>query len=125
MVKATIEIDGRQVPFKASAMIPRIYRIQFHRDIFGDMRKLMGEIKDSDGDASTMDIGSLLIFENIAYMMAKYADPEGVPDTAEEWLDEFNTFSIYMILPQILDLWGLNMETEVEQKKSLARLTAR
>ncbi len=125
MVKATIEIDGRQVPFKASAMIPRIYRIQFHRDIFADLRKLMGEIQDSDGDASTMDIGSLLIFENIAYMMAKYADPEGVPDTVEEWLDGFNTFSIYRIFPQILDLWGLNMETEAEQKKSLARLTAR
>ena len=28
-----IEIDGKQVPFKASAAIPRIYRIKFHRDI--------------------------------------------------------------------------------------------
>lgn len=28
----TIEIDGKQVPFKASAAIPRIYRIKFHRD---------------------------------------------------------------------------------------------
>lgn len=28
-----IEIDGKQVPFKVSAAIPRIYRIKFHRDI--------------------------------------------------------------------------------------------
>ena len=25
-----IEIDGKQVPFKSSAAIPRIYRIKFH-----------------------------------------------------------------------------------------------
>ena len=27
-LKRTIEIDGRQVPFKASAAIPRIYRMK-------------------------------------------------------------------------------------------------
>ena len=32
MVK-NIEIDGKQVPFRASAAIPRIYRIKFQRDI--------------------------------------------------------------------------------------------
>ena len=32
-----IEIDGKQVPFKASAAIPRIYRIKFHRDIYKDL----------------------------------------------------------------------------------------
>ena len=33
MIK-TIEIDGKQVPFKASAAIPRIYRVKYGRDIF-------------------------------------------------------------------------------------------
>ena len=33
----TIEIDGKQVPFKASAAIPRIYRIKFHRDVYKDL----------------------------------------------------------------------------------------
>lgn len=32
----TIEIDGKQVPFRASAAIPRIYRMKFHRDIYKD-----------------------------------------------------------------------------------------
>ncbi|MGN1457264.1 MAG: hypothetical protein ACI4XP_04820 [Acutalibacteraceae bacterium] len=31
----TIEIDGKEVKFRASAAIPRIYRIKFHRDISG------------------------------------------------------------------------------------------
>ena len=42
---------------------------------------------------------------NIAYVMAKHADPS-IPDTPEEWLDGFNTFSIYQVLPQIIELWG-------------------
>ena len=57
------------------------------------------------------------MFENIAYVMAKHADP-GIPDTPEEWLDEFNTFSIYQILPQLIELWGLNVKTDVEAKKT-------
>ena len=28
-----ITIDGKEVPFRASAAVPRIYRIKFHRDI--------------------------------------------------------------------------------------------
>lgn len=32
-MKQYIEIDGKQVAFKASAAIPRIYRMKFHRDM--------------------------------------------------------------------------------------------
>ena len=39
MVKQ-IEIDGKLVSFKASAAIPRIYRIKFGRDIYADLRQL-------------------------------------------------------------------------------------
>jgi hypothetical protein len=56
--------------------------------------------------------------------MAKHKNPD-IPDTPEEWLDEFNTFSIYEILPQIISLWGLNVETEVESKKNLMKLNAK
>ncbi|MEF2814536.1 MAG: hypothetical protein U0N00_08190 [Oscillospiraceae bacterium] len=44
-----------------------------------------------------------------------------VPDTPEDWLDQFNTFSIYEILPQIIELWGLNVEQQVESKKNIIR----
>ena len=63
-------------------------------------------------------------FENIAYVMAKHADPK-VPDSPEEWLEQFNTFSIYQVLPAIIDLWGLNVKTDIEAKKNFARLSAR
>ena len=60
---------------------------------------------------------SLEMFENIAFVMAKHADA-GIPNTPEEWLDSFNTFSIYQVLPQLIELWGLNVKTDVEAKKN-------
>ena len=119
-----VEIDGKQVPFKASAAIPRIYRIKFNRDIYKDLRSLEKAVGEGDEENSNLDLFSLEMFENIAYVMAKHADPN-IPDTPEEWLDEFNTFSIYQVLPSIIELWGLNMQTEVESKKNFAQLTAR
>ena len=65
-----IEIDGKQVPFKASAAIPRIYRIKFHRDIYKDLNALGKAVGNGDEDSSHLDMFSLEMFENIAYIMA-------------------------------------------------------
>lgn len=119
-----IEIDGKQVPFKASAAIPRIYRIKFNRDIYKDLSALEKSIGKGNEKESNLDLFSLEMFENIAYVMAKHANP-GIPDSPEEWLDEFNTFSIYQILPQLIELWGLNMKTDVEAKKNFIQQSAR
>ena len=118
----TIEIDGQPVKFRASAAIPRIYRLRFHRDIYKDLSLLEKSVSKQDEDNSGLDIFSLEMFENIAYIMAKHADPD-IPDTPEEWLDNFNTFSIYQILPKLIELWGLNVQTDVQSKKNLGRLT--
>ena len=123
-VVKNIEIDGKEVPFKASAAIPRIYRIKFQRDIYRDLASLEQAIDKESEEASNLDLFSLEMFENIAYVMAKHADPS-IPDSPEDWLDEFNTFSIYQVLPEIIKLWGLNVQTEVESKKNLARLSAK
>lgn len=53
--------------------------------------------------SSALDIESLEVFENIAYIMAKHADA-AIPASPDEWLEQFNTFSIYEILPQLIDL---------------------
>ncbi len=123
-MKQNIEIDGKQVPFRASAAIPRIYRMKFHRDIYKDLRSLEKSIGDGDEESSNLDLFSLEMFENIAYVMAKHADPS-IPDSPEEWLDEFNTFSIYQVLPKLIQLWGLNVQTDVQSKKNFARLTGK
>lgn len=115
-----IEIDGKQVPFKASAAIPRIYRLKFQRDIYKDLSALEKSINQANPDDSNLDLFSLEMFENIAFVMAKHADPS-IPDTPEEWLDEFNTFSIYQVLPELIELWGLNVKTDVEAKKNFVQ----
>ena len=123
MVKK-IEIDGKEVAFRASAAIPRIYRMKFQRDIYKDLAALEKAIGDNTGEVSNLDMFSLEMFENIAYIMAKHADPS-IPDSPEEWLDEFNTFSIYQVLPKIIELWGLNVKVDVEAKKNFNQLTAK
>lgn len=119
-----IEIDGKQVSFKASAAIPRIYRMKFQRDIYKDLRALEKSVGDNNEENSNLDMFSLEMFENIAFVMAKHADA-GIPNTPEEWLDGFNTFSIYQVLPQIIELWGLNVQTDVEAKKNFVRQNAK
>ena len=79
----------------------------------------------SSAEESNLDLFSLEMFENIAYIMAKHADPTAVPDSPEEWLDEFSTFSIYHVLPEIIELWGLNIQSEVESKKNFARVSGK
>lgn len=115
-----IKIDGKEVAFKASAAIPRIYRLKFQRDIYKDISGLEKCVNSGDSEQSNLDMFSLEMFENIAYIMAKHADPT-VPDTPEEWLDEFSTFSIYQVLPELIELWGMNIKTESDAKKNFAR----
>ena len=119
-----IVIDGKQVPFKASAAIPRIYRIKFHRDIYKDLDALGKAVGNGDEGSSHLDMFSLEMFENIAYIMAKHADPT-IPDSPEEWLNEFSTFSIYQMFPKIIELWGLNVQTDVESKKNFTQQIGR
>ena len=112
-----IEIDGKEVLFRASAAIPRIYRIKFGRDIYKDLRELSKSLEGQNPENSSLDSFSLEMFENIAFVMARHADPS-IPDTPEEWLDGFNTFSIYQVLPQIIELWSLNTKTDIVSKKN-------
>lgn len=124
-ISKNITIDGIEVPFKASATIPRLYRLKFGRDIYRDFSALQKNVRENDSENSGLDIESLEVFENIAYIMAKHANPDNVPDTPDEWLEQFNTFSIYEILPKLLELWGLNTATQVEAKKNIDRLTGK
>lgn len=121
-----IMVGGKNVRMKASALIPRLYRFKFGRDLIKDMATLKrayekasnlpegaSEEEKEDAQFSALD---LTIFENVAYIMAKHAD-KNVPDTPEDWLDRFDMFSIYQVLPQILALWRLGTVTTSAPKK--------
>lgn len=126
-MEKTIVVDGKEVRMRASALIPRLYRFKFGRDMISDMRQLQKayqkatnlpkdatEEEKQDAQLSALD---LTIFENVAFMMVKHAGGD-VPDTPEEWLDSFDgIFSIYEVLPTILELWGENSRTTSIPKK--------
>lgn len=124
MLEKTIEISGKPVKFRSSAAIPRIYRLKFRRDIFKDLSKLEKSYQASAKDSGDFEIDDLEIFENVAYIMAYHADPT-IPKTIDEWLDQFEMFSIYQVLPEILELWGSNLMTDVQAKKGLAEVSGR
>lgn len=126
-MEKTVNIGGMDVRMRASALIPRLYRFKFGRDMVSDMRQLQKsyakaaalpdtatEEERQDAQLSVLD---LTIFENVAWLMAKHAD-KSVADDPDEWLDSFEgVFTIYEVLPQILELWSMNQATTSTPKK--------
>ena len=92
--------------------------------IFKDLSKLEKSYTGNRTEGAEFQIEDLEIFENVAYIMAYHAD-NSIPATIEEWLDQFDMFSIYEVLPQILELWGDNIATDVQAKKGLAEVSGR
>lgn len=120
-METVVVIDGREVKFRATAAVPRLYRIKFRRDMMQDMvtvKKAL-ERKEKDGDAIPME--ALEMFESMAYVMAKHADPALPANSPEEWLESFNMLSIYQVFPIIQALWAGNTESLIEAKKKLGQ----
>ena len=126
-MKKVIRIDNKEVGFKATALTLRLYRHFFGRDMISDMVKLKkayakaselpedaAEEEKQEAQLSALD---LEIFENAAWIMAWQYDKEAAGEEPGEWLDGFETFSIYEVFPVILELWSLNQKTTAEPKK--------
>lgn len=122
-----IAIDGREVGFRATALTPRLYRHKIGRDIIQDLNSLRkayakaaalpADATEDEKREAQLSVLDLEIFENAAWVMARQYDAN-VPGSPEEWLDGFATFSIYEILPGILELWALNERTTATPKKN-------
>lgn len=119
-ITTTITVDGKEVTLRASAAVPRLYRIKFRRDIILDMQAVARAMEDKDQTGQDLPMEALELFENMAYIMAKHGDKDAVPDSPDEWLEKFPTFSIYKIFPVLQALWEGNMEALDIAKKNLA-----
>ena len=120
-METEILIDGKLVKFRATAAVPRLYRIKFRRDILQDMVTVKKSLEDKERDGTNIPLEALNLFENMAYIMAKHADKDSVPENPSDWLEEFGAFSIYKIFPVRLALWEGNIETMDVAKKKLGQ----
>lgn len=108
-MEGTINIDGKDVKFKSTAATPILYKQLIGKDMLMDVQAL--QKPDGSLDSS--------IFYDIAYTMAKHADPS-IPDTLFEWCDSFSRiFSLYEAAEQIMKIWGLGQNTTAEIKKKV------
>ena len=112
-----VNIDGKDVKFRATARTPRLYRALIGRDMISDMNRLQKAFNPDNSEESNLDMLNLQIFEDTAYIMARHANPDMTEKTADEWLDTFNMFSIYEVLPHILELWAINTKQTSQSKK--------
>ena len=107
-MKRTITIDEQEVTFVATAKTPLLYKQWTGSDLFVDMTTLQSD------QSNTMEV-----FSRLAYVMAKQADPS-IGDM-EEWLDGFGMFSLYSALPQLSDMWTVEMQSNSVPKKKASK----
>lgn len=117
-----IDMDGKQIKFKSTAGTLMRYRNNFGRDFIKDIVILDKKFKNVKSGMTQFELVDLDIFEKIAWSMAKTAD-ERIKDI-EHWLDDFESFSIMKILPQIMELLVGNLRQENEKKRMIKNATA-
>lgn len=109
-----ISVGGREIGFKATGSTIKRYRKKFNKDFLKDFQQLR---KNIDDNPEELAIDSLETFERIAYIMAWQYD-NTIPASPDDWLDQFEMFDIYQVLPEIVELWGLStVQLENPKKK--------
>ena len=128
IIKVGEDENGNPVEIKmrASALVPKLYRYKFQRDMISDLTSLKRAYNkaqqlpegatEEEIEEAQLSVLDLQLFENCAYIMAKHADST-VPDNPDDWLDTLPMMSIYEAMPQILTLWQYNNHTTAIPKK--------
>ncbi len=101
-MEKTIIIDERPVVFKSTGAFLLRYKAQFGRDAIRDLARL-SEAIDADGKMKDVDTFDLEVFFNMAWTLAKTADPS--IQNQFEWLDTFSEFPIMDVVPELMELF--------------------
>ena len=127
-----IKVGDKMLAFKASGMTQITYDSLFRgRNFMSDissLRDISDDIETAGDDMSNINISTddLRIFANVCYTMRYQAMSSSEKKafrikypTAYNWLDALDTFDIYTILPQVMDLWHLDSisTSRLEEKK--------
>jgi hypothetical protein len=113
-MEKTIVIDGQKVRFKSNGATPLRYKAQFGKDYLKEMLKMMplantSKKKKKEVDVKDLEVLDFEVFYNIAWIMAKTADPTIAEPI--EWLSQFETFPIDEIFPEMQELMMATLST--------------
>lgn len=120
-MEKVLTIGDKQIKMKSTAGTMMRYRNNFNRDFIKDLVSLQTKLNKKIETGTEFEAFDLDLFEKIAWCMAKTAD-NSIPDI-ENWLDEFETFDIMQVLPEIMGLLIANME-QINDKKKQAEVQA-
>ena len=112
-MEKTIKIGTQEVTLKATANTPKRYRHEFNADLLLELNKIY---KSTDRKTGVIAEGTdLSVIENLAYIMAKQANPEIT--SQDDWLDQFEPLDIYSSMREIIGFWTASTQTITTSKK--------
>lgn len=127
MATKTIEINGKSMRIASNALLPRLYRYHFGRDLIIDMRKFGKSYQQvgTDGEGKPIydidDTADTAILENVSWLMLKQGG-EDVGDNIETWLEGIDDLSeLYEIEHACFSLWKESEKQTAKLKKKNGR----
>ena len=105
----------KNISFKSTAATPLRFKAQFGKDYFAEIIKLnkLSLFKNDNSNYEALENVDFEVFYNIIWTLAKTAD-KSIPDPIT-WLDEFEEFPLFEIIPQIQDL----IVSSIQSKKKI------
>ena len=110
-MEKTITIDGKEIMFKTNGATPLRYKAQFGRDYFKEILKMAPLANKDKNNIEAKDLEALdfEVFYNIAWIMAKTANPS-IPEPMA-WLEQFDEFPMADVIPELQDMLLTSIQT--------------
>ncbi len=144
-----VTVGGKSVTLRATAALPRRFRACFGVDFFSELENInkanksierkaaeleqipetpdnradLGDKRDAlEGEKIRLSGMTMELFEEMAFVMARSADPANVPPSIVDWLDTFDDpNAILTIADDVIDLYRANNQMVAAPKKKSAR----
>ena len=113
-MEKTVIIDGKKILFKTNGATQLRYKAQFGQDYFKEILKMaplerLSKKKKEEIVAKDLEALDFEVFYNIAWIMAKTANPS-IPEPMA-WLEQFDEFPMAEVIPELQDMLLASIQT--------------
>lgn len=112
-MQRAINCEGHELTFASNALMPRLYRFHFGKDVMMELKKF------SDAYKKDPENLNYEVLENMAWLMLKLGSGDEVArETPEAWLATLESpTAVYELAPELMDLWAASQKTTAIPKK--------